>query len=527
MPSARVDKRDNSPDTSSQSNSEPSPPAPPTTWRVSHILIVAFLIPIVILQCWKQGQHLYHYLDIPTLWLRVNGIVPEEKAQIDELASLLDQIYSTLANMTYLPSSSIKRGPHSIKTTNAAYNSQISQLLSALPYIDQPLPDKEPWLFETDFVDYTDPKEREDTRDPLLCEGQYMTPSMIALNSIGVGWSVLIYDFEGNKIRMINALEWSNSALDWQPLLDFDRVEARKRRDMICHGDDIRQFWEDLPYIEAPFFLRDLLQRYRDGDMIPWTTTPEMDAKAYKNLLLQHGWPDTFNADRFRANLFRLQNRASPHGNAKAAHSLAAELEGKPPFTSPGLIANLKQHLLDTFTQLSTTPESDSETKLQLSFQHERLSLDLARRYDELHAAKTLIARLCPAGVCVKPEDVASRNCLNVKKEHAELVARFQRGYPEETECHWRETATKRSRRTFLGWRRKQFWWAGLAVRECEKDVRAEGNGVDLDERQRMEEERMSLRDCESGLAGCPPKKLPLLLSTAGSKRRSLGWSRR
>jgi hypothetical protein len=58
--------------------------------------------------------------------------------QLQEIAALMDEIYTILANTSFIPHGSIKRGPHQINATASPSkrNAAELRLMEILPYVD-------------------------------------------------------------------------------------------------------------------------------------------------------------------------------------------------------------------------------------------------------------------------------------------------------------------------------------------------------------------------------------------------------
>jgi len=68
--------------------------------------------------------------------------------QLQEVAALMDEIYTMLANASFIPHDSIKRGPHQINSTASPCRRDAAdlRLIEILPYVDVPLLDDDHWL---------------------------------------------------------------------------------------------------------------------------------------------------------------------------------------------------------------------------------------------------------------------------------------------------------------------------------------------------------------------------------------------
>ena len=76
--------------------------------------------------------------------------------QLQEVAALMDEIYTMLANASFIPHDSIKRGPHQINSSASPCRRDAAdlRLMEILPYVDAPLLDDDHWLWGGTFFDF-------------------------------------------------------------------------------------------------------------------------------------------------------------------------------------------------------------------------------------------------------------------------------------------------------------------------------------------------------------------------------------
>ncbi|KAF2257896.1 hypothetical protein CC78DRAFT_166680 [Lojkania enalia] len=97
---------------------------------------------------------------------------PDSKipAHLQEVASLMDDIYKTFAKMTFIPEMSIKRGPHTISselTQQYELDPIVIKLMEILPYVDREEIDERVFLYGGEFIDFRNVEDLEQSRDPL------------------------------------------------------------------------------------------------------------------------------------------------------------------------------------------------------------------------------------------------------------------------------------------------------------------------------------------------------------------------
>ena len=149
----------------------------------------------------------------------------EQRAQLQEVADLLLQIYETLAEMRYLDPRGIIRGPHDISQLESVYaehklDPSIIYLYSILPYIDEEEAGERDFFHGGSFADFRKPDEVERGRDPFYASpsgdydeegGQYMRPWATPLSQLGNHGTVIIYDARLHRIWAIDQEGWSST----------------------------------------------------------------------------------------------------------------------------------------------------------------------------------------------------------------------------------------------------------------------------------------------------------------------------
>jgi hypothetical protein len=174
-------------------------------------LLAVFVLPLAVI---LSFPHIYRLL--------IDGAYSKsEEQQLQEVASLMDSIYTTLANMTFIPHASIKRGPHHINASDIPCNlsPSVIRLMELLPYVDASLVQTPDWIFGGVFIDYR----RSDHLNSSSCHPLlgasfgwtgYTRPTSIALTEWGTaGWNsdgtlVMLYDTNMQTISMFDGGMW-------------------------------------------------------------------------------------------------------------------------------------------------------------------------------------------------------------------------------------------------------------------------------------------------------------------------------
>ncbi|KAH7402792.1 hypothetical protein BKA66DRAFT_9521 [Pyrenochaeta sp. MPI-SDFR-AT-0127] len=405
-------------------------PAPATWFRGLQHPFVAFAIPLVVLFC---SPALYR-LAVPSSSLRH---IDEHKLQ--EIASLLDDIYATFVKITFIPPTAVKRGPHWINTTAipCERDPNVLRLMEIMPYVDSIEVEEEnevqrtDWLFGGEFLDYRQPHHLVKGCNPLRGKqvNSYMTPATVALTSWRTGeWNndrtfVFLYDVLRNSIRIFKGDRWVTYR-------DEDEPYSTGRH--TGHDPD-REIWFD-----APTLLRRVLGAYQSLAWTPWETSNRedwgVDVNIIKKLLRKNGWPNSFDSDQFNADFFRAKYSPCKRGPAEAAYRRIEELEGKinqGEDKEIGYIEHSKQAILSYEDQIQN--ELDEQERWVLVVKAQLKRWEIARHEAELKAAKEEVGRLCPDGMCVKDEDVIVWEFYSMEKEYEKA----QRALPPKKTCEW------------------------------------------------------------------------------------------
>lgn len=298
------------------------PKSPPSTrsWSQHPILVWATILAAFLLT-----PKLYNLL-APT------PILPLQETHLQEVASLMEQIYTSLANMTFIPHTAIQLGPHTINTTlvPCARDPAVLRLLEVMPYVDRlEVMDgdetyRTDWLFGGSFIDYRDPHHLVESCAPLRSAGPEAESSEIALTRFGTGgWNgdrtwVLLYDSALNIVRVFNGeyfiMLWDE---DQPGRYDSDYTGIG----IFTHSaeESLSLMSRDVPNwdesFNAPTLLRRILDAYQTLKWIPWETSNReggygVSTSVIKSLLRKNGWPNVFDPDQFNIDFIRVKHAA-------------------------------------------------------------------------------------------------------------------------------------------------------------------------------------------------------------------------
>lgn len=358
--------------------------------------------------------------------------------QLREIASLMDDIYTTLANMTFIPHTAIKRGPHVINTTliPCKHDSSVLRLMELLPYVDTFRIRNEDWIYGGQFLDYRRPDHLQESCSPLHASSpqSYMTPNTLALTTwerIGWPWSsedmlALLYDTSRNDLRVFDGKDWiTQDAQSNQHGGRFSGLLGGMNEKRALQNTNKQSSSEDrMVWFDAPTLLRQIIQAAVTLSWTPWDTHQHksksgIELSVIRYLLLKNGWPLSFDSDQFNVDFIRAQHRPSSHGDAQAAHKRIEELEGKAATEDApeelGYIYHAKDRLSQRQQALEEATDDGERWLFKWRVQESQWSLE--NQEAELSAAKQEAAKLCPHGVCLKTEDIILWESKSLRRE--------------------------------------------------------------------------------------------------------------
>ncbi|KAJ8111326.1 hypothetical protein OPT61_g6055 [Boeremia exigua] len=278
--------------------------------------VTVFLVPLIILLCLPQ---IYKFLP--------SGTDPSfDVTKLQVIASLMGDIYDTLANSTFIPHNAITRGPHAINTPAIPCrpSASVLQLIELLPYVDLSLLHEPDWIYGGHFMDYRNPEHIAELCDPLRGQSigwtDYMEPSDVALTNWGTGgWNndrtwVMIYNTDRDSIRIFDAELW----------VDRQVVQQEFKGEMNDwwfedNGDFV---WDRAG--GASHVLRAVMNNYKSLKWTPWGTSNRDNgfgapSVTIKDLLQRNGWPNAFDIAHFNVEFIRTKHNPSAEDDDEAA----------------------------------------------------------------------------------------------------------------------------------------------------------------------------------------------------------------
>lgn len=264
-----------------------------------------------------------------------------QKAQLEEVADLMLEIYRTLVRMRYLDASWIHEGPHNIDGLLPLYRSlglddSIIYLYGILPYVDGAGGESIDFFQGSEFADFRRRKVVERGRDPFYEAQNFLPPYMTPLSLLGNYGSLIIYNARQHCVAIIDqeSMGSGDHNIDEDCVVmkhgaqwpDEEEMRDAEDQDVGDGGDDEEDgatddeddedsdddpgSWNELDSRPAGHVLRDIFRWYQKLIETPGVgdqTIFEWDADLVRPLYRKHGWPDAyfdedaFEVDRKRA----------------------------------------------------------------------------------------------------------------------------------------------------------------------------------------------------------------------------------
>ncbi|KAH7413913.1 hypothetical protein DE146DRAFT_11853 [Phaeosphaeria sp. MPI-PUGE-AT-0046c] len=382
---------------------------------------------------------------------------PTQESQLQEVASLLDDIYSTLVNMTFMPATAIKRGPHQINVTAipCARDSAVLRLMEIMPFVDHAeLKASAPafevdWFYGGEFIDYRRIDHLQSGCDPYRAKGTWHQVRDTEVQLTDWGWGgwdsdrthVLLYDTQINAIQVYEGEHTVSLTNEDNPHRGREHYAGP---DLYKHSfsqplaalstDDFE--WDK--WFDAPTFLKRILHAYQSLALTPWETSNREDGwgvngTIIKSLLHENGWRHSFNADHFNADLIRVRHADPGRGPAEAAYQSIKTLTGgitELGFHDPGDI----EYTRNSIPRLDETARQTKDEEQHWYWLYRAVSdrWTLERQEMELEEAQKTIERLCPNDECIAPGDKILWDFFHLEKVYEEA----QRAMPAQEACN-------------------------------------------------------------------------------------------
>ncbi|KAI4949383.1 hypothetical protein J4E91_005122 [Alternaria rosae] len=377
--------------------------------------------------------------------------------QLQEVATLMDELYTILADTSFIPHDSIKRGPHQINSTASPCRRDPAdlRLMEILPYVETTLLDDDSWLWGGTFVDYRKDKFLRYGCDPSEADedpSYLMRPGTVHLTNGGRdGWDLyrswkLQYDTRKNAIRVYEGEEW----IAYQPQVNGCLFQFRDpyRNEKYRSG----RKWKDTPVFEgsnstgsllvnrhsrgwtrwtdAPTFLRRIRDAYRSTAWTPWVAANPADRRVLQpshnitsSLLIRNGWPEKLDIDQFRADFIRARHKPSARGWAEGAfqHIKTHQDDPDDPFNiyyHKRALQRRQGHEFFGATEKYTGDLSSGGALWSMMMEAERVKNKIDQHDKDYEEGKRQIQRLCTDGICVEEEDLILWEFRELEKTH-------------------------------------------------------------------------------------------------------------
>ncbi|KAL1799478.1 hypothetical protein ACET3X_003515 [Alternaria dauci] len=426
--------------------------------------------------------------------LEIQTVDTYDENQLQEVATLMEEIYTILANTSFIPHESIERGPHQINTTATPCEPDAAdlRLMEILPYVNTNLSGYSNWLWGGTFVDYRKDRDLRYACDPDWVEKDFsyiMRPGIVHLTE--GGWEdrdryrtwKLQYDTRKHVIRVYEGDEWLPYNDYWGEPMHYEYRRDYGLNDMPIFGGENTtgrlsvnrhsRDWRE--WTDAPTFLTMIRDAYLSTAWSPWDTwEPDrrqsiLPGNITSALLLKNGWPDKFDVDQFRANLIRAQHKPSGQGWAEGAFREIRDHRHNRDdgFNIQHRRSSLRIHQ-DRLEALETENLTDGPSLWNHMFSRDNLRREVERQDSDFEDAKNLIQRLCLNDTCVEEEDL-------ILWEFRKLENTYTKAQLEPnatTMCEWRELPPDQLSRCISQLNLERYWLQ-LAYQQSRADAYA------------------------------------------------------
>ncbi|KAL2858551.1 hypothetical protein BJY01DRAFT_201332 [Aspergillus pseudoustus] len=365
------------------------------------LLLLALLIP----------AYLHFFTPSPTPSGPTTLVTATQKAQLEETATLLSTIYTTLAEMRYLDPVSIQTPPHNLTALYPLYQQQYNldpsllYLYSILPYIGPPSAGVTDFFHGSEFVDFRDPEHVVESRDPFYASpdegadfdaenGPYMGAWVTPLSRLGNHGSVIIHDARLHRIWIVDQEGWETTD---PGISEDERIAAAAR---VVPEPTNRNSFTHIASRPAGDVLRDINRWFRELEILPGGGENSLgwndEELELPRLYRQNGWPDDFDGEGFEVDLARRhawitgKDRADePLREVESFHRMRGWLEEN--------IARYRATIAD--------PTSSPDEQWIARFELWRSEVFQERLLAEGGEKEKLATVRCPGGVCVQEDE--------------------------------------------------------------------------------------------------------------------------
>ncbi|KAF2125323.1 hypothetical protein P153DRAFT_369994 [Dothidotthia symphoricarpi CBS 119687] len=358
---------------------------------------IMVLLPLIALLCAPSAYNIL-----------TNSSTSHNELQLQEIATLMNDIYVQLADMTFIPHTAIKQGPHVINTTSIPchHDPSVLRLMELLPYVDTFEVRDDSWLYGGQFMDYRRLDHLQQSCDPLRVNSMWShtMSSTLALTT----WTnhealVLFYDISRNGVRAFDGEYWIMRGLHRDKNTGkFGGIFSEPWRAHEQHDG-----FDQMTLFDAPTLLRRIIQACKELSWTPWETpynANEQDVeRGFERVLLRNnGWPRSFDSEQFNADLIRKKHTLFNGVYADATLKRVVEIDGKHAnVMGPeilGYIHHAKHRL--ALQKQAIEDATDDDERWLFKWRVQRSQWDIEKHEAELSAAEPWFHRLCPESSC-------------------------------------------------------------------------------------------------------------------------------
>lgn len=386
-----------------------------------------------------------------------------DEGQLKEIARLMDQIYTTLADLTFIPESAIRRGPHRINTTalSCEVGATTRRLIELLPYVDSFSVQQADWFYGGHFVDYRRREhleaacdllrqhELEGTRDmshftiPLTIWAVAENDPTSSHTNFHISYArMLLYDTNRHALRISvgKAKNFSLGTEPWMYGLDA-RDDGIFGQVIQTAGYDLEDDnFDHVPRFHAPTLLERINSAYRDALLSPWETSNHraeygVEPAMIKLLMRKNGWPDNFSSAQFRADFIRQQHSPSGWGYAESVNNQIDLLEGNIDRITKLQNINAIQESFDRYLELLSlvSPNDDIENQWLHDLRIQKENVNYRWLTQLLAALRTDRRLLCKGSPCMTNDEFVLWEFRSIERQY--LDAQLMKDATIATRC--------------------------------------------------------------------------------------------
>ncbi|ORY19226.1 hypothetical protein BCR34DRAFT_552776 [Clohesyomyces aquaticus] len=286
---------------------------------------------------------------------------PKGETHLEELVGLMEKIYTTLADMTYIPHSAIKKGPHVIDrkvVEKYGLDPMVVRLMEMLPYVDKDeLGEDSKGVSGGAFADFRKAADVEESREMWVANWVYDEETLLWRNEetgtrrhmlpwitpLTLSWQgkagdeggysdkaryVLLYNARYHRLYMPDMKNWGVMPVTHDSVAMWWDEEEEMRQ---LRLEDEKTGGE--PVWNTVWVLKLMLESLTNLSELPLAEGYDhVDEEKWEELVWlyrDNGWPDKFDPDAFRAAFVGWGVKLEGKGDPKVLYEEIKRIEGE------------------------------------------------------------------------------------------------------------------------------------------------------------------------------------------------------